>query len=337
LLPAPRLGAAIGLPRLWLKRDDCTGLAFGGSKVRALEYTLAEAREANADTIVTHGGVQSNHASLTAAAGARLGFRTVLFLTGPQPASDSGNLLLARLCGAEIVFVTEDNPFRVQRLIQRRTAELKAAGSRPYILPLGGATPTGVIGYVNAVAELADQLAAARLRPAAIVLAAGSMGTLAGVLLGIHRYLPGVKVWGISIGPSRNFGRRRCAELIRQSAALADIDWQLDAEEVPLLDEWIGPGYGQPAPQTRTIIRQAAQTEGVFFDPVYTGKTLAALRELANRGELQGGQTVILWHTGGLPALFIDEFRGHDIAHPERNVASIGVGHHGSSANEVMT
>ena len=155
LEPAPRLGAAIGLPRLWVKRDDCTGLAMGGNKARKLEYLMADAREQGADVVLTTGGAQSNHARMTAAAACKLGMRSLLFLNDDDPAECQGNLLLDAILGAEVRFLPGVSVHQMPQFMVEAAAELRAEGHKPYIIPVGGSTPLGCLGYVRAVRELA--------------------------------------------------------------------------------------------------------------------------------------------------------------------------------------
>jgi D-cysteine desulfhydrase family pyridoxal phosphate-dependent enzyme len=304
LEPAPRLGAAIGLPKLWLKRDDCTGLAMGGNKARKLEYLLAEAVEQRADVLLTCGGVQSIHARMTAAAACKLGMASVLFLCDPPPAVEQGNLLLDRLFGAEVRFLPGAPISDSNAAMEAEAAELRARGRRPYIFPVGGSTPLGCLGYVRAVRELAEQAREQGLRIDAITITAGSTGTLAGTLLGARAFLPETRVYGISVSPRAEAGQRKCAGIIRDAAELLGADWRPEPAEVPVLDDWLGPAYGIPTPEGLEALRLAARLEGVLLDPVYTGKALAGTRGLAARSDLQPHETVVFWHTGGAPALF---------------------------------
>ncbi|MFN3652836.1 MAG: D-cysteine desulfhydrase family protein [Armatimonadota bacterium] len=301
---APRLGRAIGLPQLRVKRDDATGLALGGNKARKLEYLLADARTQGADVVITTGGVQSNHARMTAAAARRLGMEAVLCLCDPEPEEARGNLLLDRVLGADVRFWPGLSLGEMHAALDRLADELRAAGRRPYVIPVGGSTPLGSLGYVRAVRELAEQAAAEGLWIDAMTVAAGSTGTLAGILLGARLFLPGTRVYGISVCPGISGLRRKCAETIAAAAELLGADWRPDPDEVPILGDWLGEGYGIPTEEGREAIRLAACTEGYLVDPVYTGKSLAGTRGLAARGELLPGETVVYWHTGGAPALF---------------------------------
>ena len=299
---APRLGAAISLPRLRVKRDDATGLAFGGNKARKLEFLLADARSQGADVLLTTGGAQSNHARMTAAAARRLGMEAILFLCDAPPAEEQGNLLLDRILGAEVRFLPGLPLEEIYRRMEAAAEALRHAGRRPYFIPVGGSTALGCLGYVDAVRELAEQ--AGGRAPDALVIAAGSTGTLAGVLLGTRLFLPRTRVYGISVSPPAPAGRRKCARIAAEAAALLGVDWQPAPEEIPILDDWLGAGYGIPTPEGMDALRLAARTEGLLLDPVYTAKALAGAIGLAARSELRPEDEVVYWHTGGAPALF---------------------------------
>jgi D-cysteine desulfhydrase family pyridoxal phosphate-dependent enzyme len=304
LEPAPRLGTAIGLPRLWVKRDDCTGLAFGGNKARKLEYLMADARQRDADIVLTTGGVQSNHARMTAAAACKLGMQALLMLCDPQPGEEQGNLLLDRLFGAEVRFLPGLTVHEMEDRMEAAAADLRARGRRPYIIPVGGSTPLGCLGYVRAVRELARQAADLELRIDAMTVATGSTGTLSGILLGARQFMPETRVYGISVSPRAEAGRRKCARIVREAAPLLGVEWQPEPEEIPLYDDWLGRDYGVPTPEGMEAIHLAARSEGYLLDPVYTGKALAGTRGLGQRGEIDAGEIVVFWHTGGAPALF---------------------------------
>lgn len=301
---APRLGAAIGLPRLRVKRDDATGLAMGGNKARKLEYLLADAVAQGADVLFTTGGVQSNHARMTAAAACKLGLRSELFLCDPEPALAQGNLLLDRLFGATVHFIPGLSLSAMYDRMEQRAAELRERGHRPYIIPVGGSTPLGSLGYVRAVQELAEQCRAQDLRVDAMAVATGSTGTLSGILLGARLFMPETRVYGISVSPGAAAGKRKAAQIVGEAAALLDLDWSPSPEDISLWDDWLGPAYGVATPEGLEVIELAARTEGYLLDPVYTGKALAGTRGLAERGELRPDETVVFWHTGGAPALF---------------------------------
>jgi D-cysteine desulfhydrase family pyridoxal phosphate-dependent enzyme len=304
LEPAPRLGRAIGLPNLRVKRDDATGLAMGGNKARKLEYLLADALQQGADLILTTGGSQSNHARMTAAAACRLGLEAMLFLADEPPARAQGNVLLDYLFGAQVRFVPGLDVHQMQAKMEQVAEEVRGAGRTPYIIPVGGSTPLGATAYVRAVEELAGQAREAGLRIDAITVAVGSTGTLAGIALGARLFLPATRVCGISVSPRSAAGRRKCARLAAEAAALLEVDAAPAADDLLLFDEWLGIDYGIPTREGMAAIRLAARTEGLLLDPVYTGKAVAGTIGLAQRGDLQPDEAVVFWHTGGSPALF---------------------------------
>lgn len=304
LEPLPRLGEAFGVPHLWVKRDDCTGLATGGNKARKLEFLLAEAQAQGADTLITTGGAQSNHARMTVAAGNTLGMRSILALDDAEPEVWQGNLLLDGILGAEVRFV----PCPTHRAIVEKLAEIgdevRSAGRNPYIIPVGGSTPVGCLGYALAVQELAAQSVALGVPIDVCVSAVGSTGTLAGMLLGQRLFLPEMRVIGVSVASPSEVAKRKAAGIATEAAASLGWETAFTAEEIELYDDWLGEGYGIPTGDGLEVIRQAATLEGLLVDPVYTGKALAGLRGLAQRGEFSGAQNVLFWHTGGTAALF---------------------------------
>jgi D-cysteine desulfhydrase family pyridoxal phosphate-dependent enzyme len=304
---APRLGAAIGVASLWVKRDDQTGFAAGGNKARKLEYLLADARARQSDTLLTVGGVQSNHARMTAAAACRLGMACHLVLDGEPPAERQGNLLLDDLFGATVEFLPEAPLSALHGRIAERAAALAREGRWPYLLPVGGSSGLGALGYVAAARELAEQARSAEIRVGAIVVAVGSTGTLAGVTLGARLYLPGTTVVGISVSSPAASCCRKASRIADEAARRLGVTVPLPATAFTVTAEFLGPGYGTPTPEGLAAMRLAARTEGLILDPVYTGKAMAGLATLAGRpGALPvpPRTAVIFWHTGGLPALF---------------------------------
>jgi 1-aminocyclopropane-1-carboxylate deaminase/D-cysteine desulfhydrase-like pyridoxal-dependent ACC family enzyme len=228
----------------------------------------------------------------------------ILVLTDPQPEKQQGNLLLDRIYGADVRFLPGAGLAEGQRAMEEAAEALRAAGRRPYIIPVGGSTAVGCLGYVAAVRELAEQASARSLRIDAMVSAAGSTGTLAGMVLGRQAFMPETRLYGISVSPPAGPGRGKCARIVREAAAKLGNDQPPSAEEIDLRDDWLGPGYGVPTPAGLEAIRLAATCEGLLLDPVYTGKALSGLRGLAEQGDLKADETVVFWHTGGAPALF---------------------------------
>ena len=303
LHPLPRLGARLagraGGPRLLVKRDDLTGFALGGNKVRKLEFYLAEARATGADVLLTAGGHQSNHARVTAAAAARAGLDCVLVLSGGPPAAWTGNLALDRLFGAEVRFVAT-GPERMPAL-HTLAAELRAAGRRPLLIPIGGSTPLGALGYVDAAREAAAQLAALAVPPAApvtMVHGSSSGGTQAGLLVGVRAAGLAARVIGVSADETRADLTRMVTAIAGALAASLGVPAPPD-DAVEVLDAYVGDGYGIPTPASREAATLFARLEGIALDPTYGAKAAAGLVDLFRRGAFGGDDTVVFWHTGG--------------------------------------
>ncbi len=309
MLPTPlqrvrNLEAALGprCPRIYLKRDDLTGLAFGGNKARKLEFLVAGALAQNATVLVTEGAVQSNHARLTAAAAAVAGLKAVLVLDARAGAVVAGNLLLDHLLGADVRIV-HDKTARAAAMADL-DAELRAAGERPYLIPTGGSVPLGALGYVAMVEELQDQLLAAREAPSRLFFASGSAGTHAGLAVGARAFAAPFRLQAISDGDPRAELASRAARLAAATADLLGFSTVFAASEMDVDDRFVGLGYGIRTEAGLEAIRLLARTEAVFLDPVYTGKAMAGLIDHARRALLGADDTVVFVHTGGLPALF---------------------------------
>ncbi|WP_369139007.1 pyridoxal-phosphate dependent enzyme [Modestobacter versicolor] len=284
--PAPRLAAALGLgpDDLWVKRDDLTSFA-GGNKVRKLEHLVGEAEAAGATVLVTTGGVQSNHARMTAAAAAVRGLRAVLVLTGAPDPARPGNLALAELFGARVVLVVPGADADAQ--VAAVVAELRSAGEVPAVLPLGGSTPTGARGYLACAHELAEQLPDLRT----VVVAVGSGGTMAGLVAG----LGADRVLGVDTGAVPDPAERVAALATALGATPGPLQLRRDQ---------VGAGYGELTDAGAAAMTTAARTEGLVLDPVYTAKALAGLTAAVRDGTVVPGQRTVYLHTGGLPGLF---------------------------------
>jgi L-cysteate sulfo-lyase len=304
--PLPNLTAYLGGPELFIKRDDQTGLATGGNKARKLEYLMAQALSAEADTVITAGSTQSNHARQTAAAAARCGLECHLVLYAPDgipPHQSNGNLLLSDLLGAIIHWTPERAPYADG--IAQVEDELLDAGRRPYVIPYGGSNAHGLLGYVAAMREFRAQ--ARGMDPFDThVFASSSGGTQAGMILGAYlaEIAPTSRFLGISVDSSAAELAARVSGLANSAAELLDLDWQLDPAVVLIDDDYIGAGYAVVGDQEREAIRLLARHEGILLDPVYTGRAFAGLIDLIRRGEFTTGQRVLFWHTGGTAALF---------------------------------
>ena len=297
----PRLSEALGGPRLFVKRDDQTGLATGGNKARKLEFLLADALEKQADTIITSGAVQSNHARQTAAAAAKFGLRCCLVLSGQSPNRWTGNLLLDELVGADIRWAGERD--RAQ-MMEEVAEEMTRLGRRPYIIPIGGSNPVGTAGYVMAMVELTAQLEVRDLQLDRVVFPTGSGGTQAGLMVGAKALGFAGRIEGISVSATKDVLEARLEELVAETAASLGLDLSFASEDFIVHDDYLGEGYGKMGPPEREAIRLAARTEGLLVGPVYTGRALAGLIDLIRRGVFGPDETVLFWHTGGTPALF---------------------------------
>jgi D-cysteine desulfhydrase len=298
---ADRLADAIGV-EVWLKRDDLTGLGLGGNKVRALEYLVADALSQNCDCLVTGAGPQSNWAMLAALAARRAGLDAYLVFYG-DPVPAAGNLLLDGLAGADVRFTGQADRVSVDGAIEALAAELRAGGRRPYALPRGGATPLGAAGYARASAELADQLRDAGLTPGQLWLATGSCGTQAGLVAGARWLRATYAIVGVTVSRPREECVARVSTL---AAGISELLGAPRAEpepgEVVVLDGYLGPGYGCRSPAGEHATRLVARTEGVFLDPVFGAKAMAALIDASAARWVQG--PVVFLVTGGAPTLF---------------------------------
>lgn len=298
----PRLTEHLDGPRLLVKRDDQTGLAFGGNKTRKLETLLAEARKQGARSLITSGAVQSNHCRQTAAAAARFGLECTLVLTGPQPDSLSANLQLDHLFGARIVWADPRPRDEVMNEVYERA---RANGEQPYLVPYGGSSPTGAAAYALALEELLDQ----KVRPEWIVLATSSGGTQAGLMAGQARLNFEGQILGISVDKATSVLQPGIARLAGEVSELLASPSSFAPEEVQIKDNYVGQGYGRPGAPDRKAIRLLARLEGLLLDPVYTGRAAAGLIDLIRQGFFAPNQTVLFWHTGGTPGLFADRYR----------------------------
>jgi D-cysteine desulfhydrase len=302
---APRLAAELGLKRLLIKRDDQTGLGLGGNKVRKLEFLMAEAQRQGSDVIMTIGGPQSNHARLTAAAARLMGLDSILFLGGPRFERFDGNLLLDILFDADIRFLPDATVNQMQAAMQETAEELRQAGRKPFVVPFGGSTPHGALGYADAMRELAGQLGDDR-NPQ-IVLAVGSGGTLSGVTLGTKMFLPEARVVGITVARLNVPFEDACSDVATAAAELIGWPEPVTRDCFEIYEDYLGERYGIPTESGNEAIFLAARTEAMVLDPVYTGKAMSGLIDLAQKGILDKDRTTVFLHTGGSPALFANE------------------------------
>jgi len=282
-----------GVPRLLVKRDDAISFGFGGNKVRKLEFALADAMAHGADTIVTLGGVQSNHARATAAAAAKLGLKCVLIINGTPPERPTANALLDRLLGAEIEYIPSRNE-RVEAG-ERVMARLAGQGRTPFLLPLGASTPVGALGFVDAVGELVGQ----GIRPDVIVHACSSGGTQAGLVAGAEIHGLTARIIGVSADDPAADVATTVRRIVRGIDGLASFDGDVEVD-----DTRVGDGYGFPTDASREAQQIFARTEALFVDHTYTAKAAGALISSVRERRFAPDQTVLFWHTGGQVGLF---------------------------------
>jgi 1-aminocyclopropane-1-carboxylate deaminase/D-cysteine desulfhydrase-like pyridoxal-dependent ACC family enzyme len=297
----PRLSAVLGGgPTLFVKRDDAIPFGFGGNKIRKLALVAARARAEEADTLITAGGVQSNHARATAATAARFDMRAVLVVNGSAQQRPSANALLDRLLGAEVVYVAtrEARQPKMAELADR----LRAEGRRPFVIPIGASTPLGALGFALAIAELVDQMPP----PDVIVHATSSGGTQAGLVAGCRLLGLPTEVIGVSADASSGSLQTEVASIVDGMADLVHVDHSRLTEGTPIVvdDSFVGEGYGIPTPASTEAIELCARSEGLFLDPTYTAKAMAGLVAFVRQGRFKKGQSVVFWHTGGQVGLF---------------------------------
>ena len=302
----PRLSEALCGPKLWIKRDDCTGLATGGNKTRKLEFLFADALAEGSDIIVTQGAVQSNHVRQTAAAACKLGMDCHALLERRVPDRDdnyekTGNVLFDQMFGTSIEFRPSGLDMNAEALLVTET--FKESGRKPYFIPGGGSNEIGALGYVSCAYEILSQINENNLNIGWIVLATGSTGTHAGILAGLHAMEVEIPVMGISVRQPEDKQIAAVHKLAVSTAALLS-DKPLGVEKVLVNDGYVGAGYGQPTEGTIDAIHLIAQREGILLDPVYSGKGLAGMIGLIENNFFGSDKDVLFIHTGGAAALF---------------------------------
>jgi L-cysteate sulfo-lyase len=311
-LPTPlqemrRLTKKLDGPRLLVKRDDLTGLAMGGNKTRKLEFIRADAKSKGADVIVTGAGLQSNWSTLTTAAAARCGMKTVICSAGPtdgyKPEEYGGNMLLQKILGAEIRVFPVPTVELYEKVLTEVADELKAKGNHPYVANFAGSTPIGCLGYVQAMIELINQATSQDFDIDYVLTACGSRGTQAGLISGAKTMRSHIKVIGINVMSDQEEGTL-IRRLVSETTKLLDQQLDLNSEDIIVLNDYAGESYGAIHKDAIDAITLVAQTEGIFLDPVYTGKAMAGLVDLVKRGHFNKNDTVVFLHTGGTPAIF---------------------------------
>ncbi len=299
----PRLSCMLGGPKIYVKRDDLTGIAFGGNKTRKLEYVVAEAVGNGARILITVGAAQSNHCRQTAAIAAKFGMGCILVLSGNPEQTSSGNLVLDEYLGAEIAWCRyEERDIVLQQTFQKAWED----GRRPYLIPLGASTPLGALGYYQAFEEFIEQGQEVDW----MVVASSSGGTQAGLVLGAQRAHWNGKILGISIDHSADILKATVAGLASGASELLGVKESISPDEILVDDGYSGAGYGIVGPGEIEAIQMFARYEGLFLDPVYTGRAAWGMIDLIRGGYFKATDRILFWHTGGTPALFATKYCG---------------------------
>jgi L-cysteate sulfo-lyase len=307
LEPLDNLSRELGGPRIWIKRDDCTGLAGGGNKTRKLEFLIADAQSRGGDTIITQGATQSNHARQTAAAATRFGMACHILLEDRTGSTDddyvyNGNVMLDQLFGATLSKHPAGTD--MDAAMEHLAVRLRDEGRTPYVIPGGGSSPVGALGYVNAALELLGQANDRGLRIDRVVHATGSAGTQAGLVTGLSGSNSGIPVLGIGVRAPREIQEGNVFRLVERTAEHLGIPGVVKREQVLANCDYVGPGYGLPTEGMVEALKMLARTESILLDPVYSGKGMAGLIDLLRKGHFEGEENVVFLHTGGSQALF---------------------------------
>lgn len=308
---AKRITDYLDGPQIWIKRDDCTGLAFGGNKARKLEFFMGEALYQSSDTIVTMGPVQSNHVRMTAAAARKLGLGCHAILVGDDRGQPTGNFFLDHLFGLKYSIISKSldelPPGLVEEKIGDTIDRLAREGRKPYLVPPGGAGPLGEISYYMAMKEMVTQSRKLGIVIDYIVIPVGSQGTLSGLVLGRKMLHLRTKILGISVnleGTCELTGLPTIEQMVKEAAKLIDVQVDISPEDYELLYDYVGKGYGIPTKEGFDAIELMAQKEGILLDPIYTAKSMAGLIDLVSKGRFDKRDVVVYLHTGGTPGLF---------------------------------
>jgi D-cysteine desulfhydrase len=299
-----RLSAAWGGPEIFIKRDDLTGCVLSGNKIRKLEFSVAEALERGADTLITCGGIQSNHARATAFVAAMRGMKCLLLLRGSADAAPEGNVLLDRLAGADIRFITPEAYQEVDAVMAGVARELEGKGRKPYIIPEGASNEIGYFGYIRASEELGGQLQQLNVDMDFVVTAVGSGGTLGGLELGRKIFGTRPKPVGINVCDTAEHFRKRIGKVLQNMILQNHWPFEIGGEDLSIIDGYVGEGYALSRREELELIAEAARLEGIVMDPVYTGKALFGLRDQIQKGRFTRSHKVLFVHTGGVFGLF---------------------------------
>jgi D-cysteine desulfhydrase len=311
LQPLDRLSTQFSGPRIWVKRDDLTGCALSGNKIRKLEFTLARALAQGCDTLITCGGVQSNHCRATAILGARLGLKVHLILRdeeldgNQQATAADGNLFLDYLAGAEVsIYPKAEFQARQRELFEHWSQHYATQGHKAYLIPTGASDATGVWGYIRCIEELIGDFKQADIHPSSIIHATGSGGTQAGLSLGCALHQLDAQVLGIAVCDNAAYFQRKVMADISAWQNRYEVTSLPESLSVQVNDDFIGPGYSKADPEVFATIKKVAALEGILLDPVYTGKAFYGMLTLIEQGYFAAARDIVFVHTGGLFGLF---------------------------------
>lgn len=300
----PKLSEAFGGPDIYIKRDDLTGIGLTGNKIRKLEFLLAEANAQNSEVIITCGGAQSNHARATAIAAAKAGFSTHLILRNGSSKALDGNLFLDRLVEAEITFISNEEYEKVDESMANLANEYKAKGKKAYVIPEGGSNAIGAFGYIAAAEEIKKQLADLQLKIDTVVMAVGSGGTYAGMLLGTLIHKTAWEIIGLNVCDDAAYFFKQIYSICKTWNKKYFESPQIEKSGISIVDGYIGKGYGLSRREEIDTIKQVAKLEGILLDPVYTGKAMFGLKDMIAQGKIDRKSKVLFLHTGGIFGLF---------------------------------
>lgn len=296
-------------PTIWIKRDDDTGSVLSGNKVRKLAFVVSEALNLGADTLITCGGLQSNHCRATAAVAKRMGLDVTLFLRGRAPERPDGNYFLNKILGANILHITADDYKRRDEIMASHANELRSRGKNPFVIAEGASMAMGVWGYIHACEEIAIAQKELGLKLDHIVCATGSGGTSAGLELGCRLFRLKAKPWAVNVCDDEQYFRKQISGLISKTIERFDLEVSVEPNDIGIIDGYVGRGYAMSTPQELEFIRKVASQEGIILDPAYTGKALYGLVNELESGRFDNKENILFIHTGGIFGLFpkIDE------------------------------
>lgn len=300
-----RLSKLLKGPNIYIKRDDLTGSEVSGNKIRKLEFSVKEALEKKCDTLITCGGIQSNHCRATAAVATKLGLKSYLILRGSEETKYDGNLFLNKLLGAEIIFISaEDYKLRRVEIMENLKSNLENKGLKPYIIPEGASNGIGSFGYYNTMKEIIVQENALGIKFNSIVLSLGSGGTHAGLLLAKKIFNHPSKIYGVNVCDNEEYFKNRIDEIIKDSMNYLEVNINIDKDDINIIDGYVGKGYALSTKEELEFISKLAKLEGIILDPVYTGKGMFGLVNEIQKGRFNKEDNILFIHTGGLFGLF---------------------------------